>query len=525
MRIPSLTLVLSTSFLAYIVYSVWSLSRLFVIPSCQQNESCLYYYLQQKPALQMVSFISSNSRVTHTSNVQLVEVVKDFDYNSKFERNWQITVPDSTKRNGTLFLHMFVLPKSHKVENLRDAFSVSQSSYSQVSLSHYQLPSSGTYQLLTGKNPGSLQKPVTHLKNSVKFSILTGITTIPRNSVPIELFERLRWSSGDVFLPIVYFNPLNDRLRNLVEITSNSSTMNVTFYYEPISIGKLRFMFHIESAFTTLRTLGFNDKDLDEIKGVFADTHIYFLMATVFISSIHLLFDFLALKNDVSFWRSRRTMEGLSGRTVIWRAFSQVIIFLYLLDEDTSLLVLGPAFLSAILEFWKVQKIVQVDWRRLKFKETKFSDAEKKTQEFDAESMHYLSFVLYPLCIAAAAYSLLYETHRSWYSWCIHSLVNGVYAFGFLFMLPQLFINYRLKSVAHLPWRAFMYKAFNTFIDDIFAFIITMPTAHRLACFRDDVIFLIYLYQRWLYPVDKNRVDYAMSIDEHFDSPEEKKKK
>ncbi|KAG8242526.1 Cleft lip and palate associated transmembrane protein 1 [Homalodisca vitripennis] len=98
---------------------------------------------------------------------------------------------------------------------------------------------------------------------------------------------------------------------------------------------------------------------------------------------------------------------------------------------------------------------------------------------------------------------------NSWYSWCIHSLVNGVYAFGFLFMLPQLFINYRLKSVAHLPWRSFMYKAFNTFIDDVFAFIITMPTAHRLACFRDDFVFLIYLYQRWLYPVDTSRMDEA----------------
>ena len=92
--------------------------------------------------------------------------------------------------------------------------------------------------------------------------------------------------------------------------------------------------------------------------------------------------------------------------------------------------------------------------------------------------------------------------------------MNGVYAFGFLFMLPQLFLNYKLKSVAHLPWyvqshskkvffisqfhfrRAFMYKAFNTFIDDLFAFIITMPTAHRVACFRDDIVFLVYLYQR-----------------------------
>jgi len=74
-------------------------------------------------------------------------------------------------------------------------------------------------------------------------------------------------------------------------------------------------------------------------------------------------------------------------------------------------------------------------------------------------------------------------------------------------MTPQLFINYKLKSVAHLPWKVFMYKALNTFIDDLFAFIIQMPLLHRLSCFRDDIIFFIYLYQRWIYPVDKARVN------------------
>lgn len=52
-----------------------------------------------------------------------------------------------------------------------------------------------------------------------------------------------------------------------------------------------------------------------------------------------------------------------------------------------------------------------------------------------------------------------------------------------------------------------MYKACNTFIDDIFAFIITMPTAHRVACFHDYVVLIICLYQRWLYAVDKTRID------------------
>lgn len=73
-------------------------------------------------------------------------------------------------------------------------------------------------------------------------------------------------------------------------------------------------------------------------------------------------------------------------------------------------------------------------------------------------------------------------------------------------MTPQLFINYKMKSVAHLPWRRFVYRALNTFIDDLFSFIIRMPTMHRMSCFRDDVVFVIYLYQRWIYPTDKNRM-------------------
>ena len=85
-------------------------------------------------------------------------------------------------------------------------------------------------------------------------------------------------------------------------------------------------------------------------------------------------------------------------------------------------------------------------------------------------------------------------------------------------MTPQLYINYKLKSVEHLPWRTLIYKFLNTIIDDLFAFVITMPWMKRLSCFRDgnliklfycimylDIIFLIYLYQRWVYRVDIRR--------------------
>merc|ERR1712176_1407188 len=104
-------------------------------------------------------------------------------------------------------------------------------------------------------------------------------------------------------------------------------------------------------------------------------------------------------------------------------------------------------------------------------------------------------------------YSLLYEEHKGWYSWTLSMCYGYLLMFGFIMMTPQLFINYKMKSVAHLPWRMLTYKALNTFIDDLFAFVIKMPTLYRLGCFRDDIIFFIYLYQKWIYPTDMKRTN------------------
>lgn len=140
-----------------------------------------------------------------------------------------------------------------------------------------------------------------------------------------------------------------------------------------------------------------------------------------------------------------------------------------------------------------------------------------KTKEYDQIAMKHLMIILYPLIAGYAIYSLIYETHKSWYSWILTSLTNFVYLFGMFFwermiinigfisMTPQLFINYKLHSVAAIPTNAMIYKTLNTFIDDIFSFVIKMPTLHRIACFRDDIIFFIFLYQKWIYPVDITR--------------------
>ena len=110
--------------------------------------------------------------------------------------------------------------------------------------------------------------------------------------------------------------------------------------------------------------------------------------------------------------------------------------------------------------------------------------------------------------------------YTSWYSWLISNLANAVYTFGFIALCPQLYVNYRLKSVAHLPWKVFLYKAFNTFVDDVFAFLIDMPWKHRIMTLRDDAVFLVFLVQAYIYRVDKTRANeygysYENTGDEH----------
>lgn len=180
-------------------------------------------------------------------------------------------------------------------------------------------------------------------------------------------------------------------------------------------------------------------------------------------------------------------------------------------------MILASQGMGILLEFWKITKMVNVRIRpnpdsiipyRIAFEDKhKLSETEEKTKEYDAVAFKYLYAVAVPLLIAYATYSLIYETHKSWYSFIIATLVGSVYAYGFLMMVPSLYINYRLKSVAHMPARAMTYKFLNTFIDDLFAFTIKMPMLHRIATLRDDVIFFVYLYQSYKYKVDYKRVN------------------
>ena len=172
-----------------------------------------------------------------------------------------------------------------------------------------------------------------------------------------------------------------------------------------------------------------------------------------------MIFEGLAFKNDVSHWRNKKDNVGVSVRTILGNVFMQTVIFLYLVDnsDGTSWMILFGQGMGILLEAWKITKTVNVRVRpsppgsllpyQVTFEDKhQLSETEKKTEEYDKEAFKYLYMIGVPLLIIYAVYSVLYESHKGWYSFILTTLVGSVYAYGFLMMVPSLYINYRLKA-------------------------------------------------------------------------------
>ena len=57
------------------------------------------------------------------------------------------------------------------------------------------------------------------------------------------------------------------------------------------------------------------------------------------ISISHTVFEMLAFKNDIQFWKTKDNLKGLSIRAVLFNCFCQLIVLLYICDNDTNTMV------------------------------------------------------------------------------------------------------------------------------------------------------------------------------------------
>lgn len=365
---------------------------------------------------------------------------------------------------------------------------------------------------------------ISHLHPNLTVQIVDDHTPWVKGQIPAPLDEFIEFDrmNPQNYFPIVFFNDYWNLNKDYWALNETVSEFNMTLTFNHLSMFKWQ-MYAAQSVKKQWMMGALSeavgdesDEDQDALKEAMLDTNPYLLAATIVVTLLHSVFEFLAFKNDIQFWKTRDNLEGLSVRTVFWNVGQNVIVLLYVCDNETNFMVKISLCIGLLIEVWKITKVSDVSFDR----ENKYfgliprlviadkkTYSESDTKKYDKIAFKYLSWVFFPLGLVYCVYSLLYNEHKGWYSFVLSVAYGFLLTFGFIMMTPQLFINYKMKSVAHLPWRMMTYKALNTFIDDIFAFVIKMPMLYRIGCLRDDVIFFIFLYQRWLYPVDPTRMN------------------
>ena len=93
--------------------------------------------------------------------------------------------------------------------------------------------------------------------------------------------------------------------------------------------------------------------------------------------------------------------------------------------HNSSAIVYHPSLSFFIL--FQIDRSGRIPMLRFRDRE---SYAGNKTKEYDDLAMKYLSYVLFLLVGCSSVYSLMYEQHKSWYSWILSSLTSCVYMFG-----------------------------------------------------------------------------------------------
>ncbi|KAI9923241.1 hypothetical protein PsorP6_001463 [Peronosclerospora sorghi] len=440
-------------------------------------------------------------------------------------RELNVTVDDHLLSNGSLYAHVFLTKEGHSPNPADRMYDAMSSIHRALELTTFRPPPKiikkrnllETQEEAKESNEDEQSRPDANLyiamwKPFFYVNVVLDQTTYSASQPPpsFMLTEMNMDKEAGLYSSVLFLNEFWLLEQHLIPINDTVTALPLKISFYPLPMYKYALYTQMEQNFRNQEATGASSKrDTDNMKSMFMETNPYLLAITMMVSLLHSIFDFLAFKNDVSFWKNQKSLEGLSLRTIGLNTFFQLVIFLYLMDNDTSWLILAQSGIGLVIEIWKIKKAIVFsrDTNNKLVVSGVESYEDSPTAEHDRVAIAHLSYVLYPLIVGQASYTLMYGVHKSWYSWVISSLTSFVYAFGFIMMTPQLYINYKLKSVAHLPWRAMVYKSLNTFIDDLFAFVIKMPWMHRLSCFRDDLIFFIYLYQRWKYPVDAKRTN------------------
>ena len=167
--------------------------------------------------------------------------------------------------------------------------------------------------------------------SNFSFSLVSDDTKYIPSSLPPYVqsqvsFERTREGHG-YYRPVIFYNTFWSLPDTFFLINETTEYLPLHLEFSMMSSFKWQMYSHFDHSFSfQMSSMGSSETEIADMKRMFLETNPYFLGLTVLVSLLHTVFDFFAFKNDISFWKNRKSLEGLSTRTVLLRTFYQVYL-------------------------------------------------------------------------------------------------------------------------------------------------------------------------------------------------------
>ena len=313
------------------------------------------------------------------------------------------------------------------------------------------------------------------------------------------------------FLPKCYLTDFWTMMKDLKSIKKGENEFKIKINFKYLSNFFFRFLRGVEFNSDTMEKNFAIQGVKDNLIEIIKYNSVPYLVLIFSVNLLHTIFSFLGFANDISYYKNLKNLDGLYTKFLYYNLFHYLIAFIYFYIENASYIVMIELFVATAIELWKFRKIFKVEFSlqnkyiiKISYL-IKFKRDISKDYEDEAISMA-MKFIFIPISVLYLSYRIYhYHAGKTLFKFIIEYIFFLLNMFGFILLTPQVYLNYKLQSVEHLPIKVLSYKFLNTIIDDLFAFAVDTPTLYRISVFKDDVIFVIYIYQMIKYR--NNRTD------------------
>jgi hypothetical protein len=288
-------------------------------------------------------FVSDKNRPPPKNSEPAWEFEFPYDWNG-FEsqsKSMKVTVPPGLldkEQNVRLYAYVgFAAPagKADKAGKALDHFAESTGGFIKYTKEPEEVPK---YKLLSGERCEEHVEPLYGRKQQVA----RGLPKLQVRLVYDETRYPSNWMRQDYY-PNLFVDEFWMTDDQLIKLNATENAFEPEVSFDLMSSGRWRFQHQMEASFKMNAELfGDDSQEMLQMRDLFANTHPYLLTATIVVSFLHIIFEFLAFKNDVSFFANTDTDKlntYISIQSIVLGIFCQFVLMLYLYDEQANLLV------------------------------------------------------------------------------------------------------------------------------------------------------------------------------------------